>query len=264
MGHWRAAVNEPLPWWLWPNVLALDAPLVAALWQRFLSDVAGASVPLGATVALGLIVWGVYLGDRALDALRGARTSDRHRFAARHTGALVRLSAAALLAGAAVAVLTLPVSYLCAGALVAAGTGAYLVAVHAVRGVALKGAAKVVLVGAMFAAGVAIPLAAEGTLPVRDWLPGCAAFAGLCALNCALIARWEDGPAAPPAWLAPVAGTVAVGAALAAPEGVAGAVLASAAALVAIHFLHPAGSTRAARVLADFALLSPFVAWGLS
>ena len=262
--RWRAVVNDTLPWWLWPNVLALDAPVVAVVWQRFLTGVAGSPVPLGATVALGLIVWGVYLGDRALDAMRGANASDRHRFAARHATALVRVSAAALLAGAAVAVLTLPVRYLCAGALVAAGTGAYLVAVHAARGAALKGAAKVVLVGAMFAAGVAIPLAAAGTVPVRDWLPGCAAFAGLCALNCALIARWEDGPAAPPAWLALATATVAVGFALAAPVEVAGAVFASAVALAALHIARPVGSTRAARVLADVALLSPVVAWGLS
>lgn len=262
--HWRAVVNDTLPWWLWPNVLALDAPVVAAAWQRFLAGVAGSPVSLGATVALGLIVWGVYLGDRALDAMRGANTSDRHRFAARHATALVRVSAAALLAGAAVAVLTLPIRYLCAGALVAAGTGVYLVAVHAARGAALKGTAKVVLVGAMFAAGVAIPLAAEGTVPVRDWLPGCAAFAGLCALNCALIARWEDGPAAPPVWLAPLAGTLAAGAALAAPPDIACAVLGSAAALAALHFARPAGATRAPRVLADVALFSPFVAWGLS
>lgn len=257
-------MNEHLPWWLWPNVLALDAPLVAVLWQRFLAGAAGAPVPVGATVALGLIVWGVYLADRALDAARGARASDRHRFAARNALPLVRLSVAALFAGTAVAGLTLPVRYLCLGTLVAAGTGAYLLAVHAARGAALKGAAKVVLVGALFAAGVALPLVADGTVPVREGLPGCAAFAGLCALNCALIARWEDGPAAPPVWLAPLAGTVALGAALAAPVGVAGAVLGSAAALAALHFARPAGSTRAARVLADAVLLSPFVVWGLS
>ena len=32
----RLCVARP-PWWLWPNLLALDAPLVAVVWQHALA-----------------------------------------------------------------------------------------------------------------------------------------------------------------------------------------------------------------------------------
>jgi hypothetical protein len=73
----------PVPWWLVPNVLALDAPAVAVAWQRFLGRQAGVAVPWAATAALAAAVWAVYLADRRLDARRGRLDADRHRAAAR-------------------------------------------------------------------------------------------------------------------------------------------------------------------------------------
>ena len=72
-----------IPWWLWPNVLAFDAPLVGVVWQRFLGSVFDVAIPLSASVVLALVIWAVYLSDRWLDA--GPRklpeSGDRHRFA---------------------------------------------------------------------------------------------------------------------------------------------------------------------------------------
>ena len=59
-----AETAATIPWWLWPNVLALDAPTVAVVWQRFLGWAFDSPVPAVASVVLGLTVWSIYLADR--------------------------------------------------------------------------------------------------------------------------------------------------------------------------------------------------------
>ena len=244
------------PWWLWPNLMSLDAPAVAVVWQLFLAADAGVPVPPVATVVLGLVVWGVYLADRAFDAAGGDAGSDRHRFAARNRTAQVAISGIAFLVAGALALGFLPRIYLEVGAAVAFGTGAYLIAVHLGRRL-LGAGAKELSVGVVFAAGVSVPLAVGGG-PGREWLPGAVAFAGLCALNCLLIARWEEPRSSVPR-RALVVAAWATFVAVVAPWAVATAVGTSAAALGTIHFGRAKISVRAARVLADVALLSPLV-----
>jgi hypothetical protein len=251
-------VNDSRPWWLWPNVLSLDAPAVAVTWQVFLASVAGVAVPLAASAVLALVVWAVYLADRGLDARRGANTSDRHRAAGRNPIAWAAAASAAALSAVLVALTVLPRAYLEAGGIVAFATIGYLAAVHFVRAKnVLDRGAKELSVGVVFAAGVTIPLVATAE-PFADWLPGAVAFAGLCWLNCTLISRWEDGrEQGPPLWVAVLAGSVAAAAALGAPVPVRLAVFGSTAALAALHASHAVLSVRAARVLADVVLLSP-------
>ena len=76
-----------IPWWLWPNVLSLDAPLVAVLWQEALSRAHHVKLLPGCNLALGLAVWLIYIVDRVLDgcgAPRGEVLSPRHAFYRRH------------------------------------------------------------------------------------------------------------------------------------------------------------------------------------
>lgn len=250
-------MSEPAarPWWLWPNLLSLDAPVVAVVWQLFLASDAGVDVPLAAAAVLGLVVWGVYLTDRALDAARGCADSDRHRFAAKSLLLQIAVGAGAFLAAGILAFTALPQHYLEVGAAVATVTGAYLLAVHAARRWLGPGA-KELSVGVVFAAGVSVPLAAQSGSP-HFWFPSVFAFAGLCALNCLLIARWEEPASAASRWAFALA-TLALGAAFVAPPNVALAVAVSAAALFALDRSRAGRlSVRAARVLADVALLSP-------
>ena len=72
------------PWWLLPNLLALDAPTVAVVWQRFLAAESAVVVPFAASLSLFGAVWALYLLDRVLDGRRGAIQADRHRFAVSH------------------------------------------------------------------------------------------------------------------------------------------------------------------------------------
>lgn len=80
-----AAASSPprIPWWLWPNVLSLDAPLVAVLWQAALAKVHHITIMPALHITLFISVWLIYIVDRVLDgfSMRGAsRVSVRHAF----------------------------------------------------------------------------------------------------------------------------------------------------------------------------------------
>src|SRR3954470_10299451 len=72
-----------IPWWLWLNVLSLDAPLVAVLWQAALAKVHHLAVMPGLHISLFLAVWLIYLVDRVLDGFsmrHSSLVSIRHAF----------------------------------------------------------------------------------------------------------------------------------------------------------------------------------------
>ncbi len=252
----------PTPWWLVPNLLAVDAPVVAAVWQRFLATRHGIAVPVAAAVALGAAVWSIYLSDRWLDARRGALDADRHRAAADWPAAF---AVAALAAGclALASASQLPIVYIRRGLEIGAGVAAYLALVHAfARKFDSLPGSKELLVAVGFAAGVALPLFAEG-VPCREWLPDAVGFAGLCALNCRLIDRWEATRVAAQSFLAEGSlGMLLVAASPFLPPAIGWAMAISVAGLLAIHLCCRA-SPRPARVLADVVLLSPLLCWCL-
>jgi hypothetical protein len=253
-----AAPAPAVPWWLWPNVLALDAPAVAVVWQRFLGRAFGVAVPPAATVSLGLVVWGVYLADRWWDARSGAAGRERHRFAAEHPGLIV--VAVAALAAALGFALALPVAYLAVGGALAALVAGYFGLVHRLRpnAVTARGG-KEMLVGFLFAAGVAVPLAVAGRDAVR-WLHAAAGFGVLCWLNCRVIDRWE-GEVSGDDTREPSLGIVTFVFASLVPRPVAFALASAAALLLAVHLAEPRIGPRVARVLADLVLLTPLVVW---
>lgn len=251
------------PWWLVPNLLALDAPIVAVVWQRFLAGQFDAFVPVAATLALAASVWCIYLTDRCLDARRGVLDADRHRAAARWP---LIFACAAALAGslAAATAVQLPVRYLQQGAVIVLGVTAYLILIHVVAGKlrSLLGA-KELLVAVGFAAGVSVPLSVDGQ-PSNRWLPGVVAFAAVCWLNCRLIERWESAgsDSLTSAWPDSFLGGILLIACLDLPAVIGMAIGGSTLGLLAIHVIcrH---RPRAARVLADVVLLSPLVCWGI-
>ena len=54
--------------WLWPNLLSLDAPIVALLWQILFARCFHARVETLPSVLLVLAVWLIYAADRTLDS----------------------------------------------------------------------------------------------------------------------------------------------------------------------------------------------------
>jgi len=78
-------LEKRVPWWLWPQVLCLDAPLVAVLWGAALGRSHYLHLPSAFLWALGLATWLIYLVDRVADDEPGPLpTSTRHWFVQRY------------------------------------------------------------------------------------------------------------------------------------------------------------------------------------
>jgi hypothetical protein len=78
--------EKPLhrPWWVWVNVLGLDAVAAALVWLPLFANAVGARLVPAEYVVLGCAVWCVYVADRILDgSMSGGMSGERHRFAAR-------------------------------------------------------------------------------------------------------------------------------------------------------------------------------------
>ncbi len=80
----RVVPSDPRkPWWLYPNLLSLDAPLVAVAWLYIFAKTWRVDYhPWEAYVSLGLAVWVIYVADRLLDA--SIHTGTTGRLEARH------------------------------------------------------------------------------------------------------------------------------------------------------------------------------------
>lgn len=250
-----------LPIWLYPNLLALDAPIVAVVWQGFLARVFSVPLPLAAQSGLFVAVWLVYLVDRLLDARRlGAEAADRHRFAARHFRWLTVLAVVVFAVGV-VSAAVLPVQYLLVGLAVVVVVVAYLGAVHFMPAGWVRHGAKELLVGVVFALGVGLPLFV--VLPQGQWWAALLAFGLLCWWNCRLIDRWEVQPSAGRT-VGRLIGMAAVVVSAFSSWPVVVVTAATAGLLLAVDLMVPRIGVRAARVLADAVLLTPLAVWAFA
>ena len=176
---------------VWMNLVCLDAPLVAVSWHWLFARSFGIKVPWGATAALFLTSWLIYLADRFGDALSlgdTSRVSLRQAFCLRHRKLWTSALGVIALADFAMVATALDPIATVIGAVVGLFAFVYLlinrVAPTAWRIVPLKE----ISIGFIFAAGTLVGLVrglTSAVLPV--WL----LFAMLCALNCISIAVWE-------------------------------------------------------------------------
>lgn len=80
----QSPANTSRPWWVWLNVLGVDAVLTALLWMPLFGRVTGARLIPAEYAVLACAVWSVYTLDRMMDGLSAAGLrSERHIFAAR-------------------------------------------------------------------------------------------------------------------------------------------------------------------------------------
>lgn len=107
-----AAARRSTPWWLWPHVLSLEAPLVAVLWQAALMHAHGVRLTPLVAPGLALVCWVVYALDRTLDTFGARREGEldvRHAFYFRHRRLLLwAVLPAAILALAWMALFVVP------------------------------------------------------------------------------------------------------------------------------------------------------------
>lgn len=187
-----SAPPAALPCWIWPHLLSLDAPAVAVGWQAWWAHLAG--VPLGWShhAILGLSVWMIYLADRLADTRRASPAewgTQRHEFYHRRRMLPLFLLTASVASLVFLAPRWLSGPEFVGGAVLLGVVAAYFWQTHARPGWPLR-APKEAVVGGLFAVGTAYFVAVRAG---PSWMLGMRVvlFGALCFLNCALITRWE-------------------------------------------------------------------------
>lgn len=194
------------PLWLLPNLLSLDAPLVAIAWLYVFAQTWRLGyLPWESYLVLGLAVWAIYIADRLLDlsilGVNSPKLSVRHRFHQQHrkffTIALI-ISAGITLA---LVISRMPMSIYAklmpGGLLVAGFFGVSMLASQDEQEVPH---AKNIIAGFSFAFGTAMfaQLYRSGfdlwdMIGSREFI----SFATLCILNIAAIDIWEHANRSP-------------------------------------------------------------------
>jgi hypothetical protein len=249
-------VGRPL--WLWPNLLSLDAPLVALVWQLLFARCFHSEWRAVSAVLLAITVWLIYAGDRMLDALRGEADeaqSPRHDFYRRHWRAVLPVWIGLLATATWLARARLDPRSLRRGLLLVVAVAVYLAMVHIAPRRWRRFWPKEAAVAILFALGASLDTwssirSSEDVLTI-------AFFSALCWINCRAIEAWEHAAIWPTAGLAACI-AVAAAVTLAAHRPVlASAEFASALAFICLDRSRLRLSSDALRVLADVALLSP-------
>ncbi len=194
------------PLWLLPNLMSLDAPLVAMAWLYVFAKTWRLGYhPWEAYASLGLAVWVIYAADRLLDASLATLPVDqlepRHRFHIEHRR-FFRISLVVAFAVALALVVTkMPMAIykhlLLGGVLVAGFFGLSMLSSQDPREVPYT---KNIMAGVTFAFGTAMTahiyrseFGIYDMLTSREFL----CFAVLCILNISAIDLWEHASHSP-------------------------------------------------------------------
>ncbi|HSP43396.1 MAG TPA: hypothetical protein VLO11_11035 [Luteolibacter sp.] len=194
------------PWWLFPNLLGLDAPLVAVAWLYVFAQTWRLGYhPWEAYASLGLVVWVVYAFDRLLDAsLMGegnAAMEVRHRFHWRHRKWFRLALMVAVPLTLALVVMRMPMALykhlIPGGVLVAGFFGLAMITSQEPERVSLT---KNIIGGTAFAFGTAIvahvyryEFGLNDMVFSREFV----CFAVLCIMNISAIGLWEHAARSP-------------------------------------------------------------------
>jgi hypothetical protein len=248
--------------WLWPNLLSLDAPIVALLWQVLFVRCFHGSLGMLPAALLAVAVWLIYVADRTLDAWRGtagAAGQPRHEFYRRHWRAVLPVWIGALGAGGWLAWNRLPGPLFVEGAAVASATGLYLATVHLAPGLLRRAGSKEGAVAVLF--GLGASLAAWPKVQTGSDVLAILLFSSLCWMNCTAIDDWERGKGLRSSVIAAAAVVALTAACLLRDQRpiLGAAETAAVLGLVVVDRQRGRYSSGALRVLADVVLLTPLV-----
>jgi len=259
----------PRPW-LWPNLLSLDAPVVAVLWQVLFARCFHAGVNALAAVVLVLAVWLIYAADRVLDAWSQKGGMPRHEFYRRHWRAVLPVWTLALAIAGWLAWTRLPALLFRQGMVLLAAVALYFAAVHVLPAALRRAWPKEAAVAVLFALGAS--LAAWNHLRSAEDALSILLFCCLCWVNCFAIEYWErvgttqpfaNGELSTTAWPVGIAAMcVGIAALILLHQHrpvLSGAEAASALGLALLDRGRHRFTADALRVLADVALLSPIL-----
>lgn len=199
-----ASYRKPL--WLLPNLMSLDAPLVAMAWLYVFARTWRLGYhPWEAYASLGLAVWVIYAADRLLDVSLSAQPADqleaRHRFHVEHRRVFRISVVTAFLVALVLVVTRMPMAIykhlLLGGVMVAGFFGLSMLSSQDPREVPHT---KNIMAGLTFAFGTAMTAHVYRSeydiyamLASREFL----SFAVLCILNISAIDLWEHASRSP-------------------------------------------------------------------
>jgi hypothetical protein len=187
-------VNARTPWWQWPAILSLDAPLVAMLWQELFARKLGVLLDWHDPVLIGLAVWIIYAADRWIEGWRldlGTVQTLRHGFYIRHRWPVFWTGILAIVATTAIAITRLEGREFKAGFILLIPTMLYLFSHQLVHRHHPLRIPKEIVIAAIFAVGCALAPAVVAPEGIPSLLLPVTLFGLLCFANCALIASWE-------------------------------------------------------------------------
>lgn len=245
--------------WLWPNLLSLDAPIVAVVWQALFAWSFRAKFDPLAAVLLTLAVWVIYVADRVFDAWGHSNTwgqpnrQPRHEFYRRNWRTVAPFWIAALGVSAWLAWTRLPAALFSRGVILLVAVAIYFGFAHLSK----RRWPKELAVAVLFTLGASLAVWQYASTWID--IATIALFGVLCWINCAAIEQWEQRGL--DHW--PVRGTALCVALIALfflydhRPILAGAETASAFAFVMLDRAKLRLSPDALRVLADVALLTP-------
>jgi hypothetical protein len=172
--------------WQWPNVLAIDAALIALLWQAVFAFASNQNATFASASVLGLSVWLTYIADRLFDVAKRPMDrlqSLRHRFTKRHPQLLWKLWLGALAVNICMAFTGLTTDQLLRGSILLAFCLLYT---GLNQKLSDRFFPKELCVAIIYAAGVIVLLPSTKDL----WIP--ASFLMLlCLINCLIISANE-------------------------------------------------------------------------
>jgi hypothetical protein len=186
------------PLWLIPNLLSLDAPLVAVAWLHIFAKTWRVDyLPWVAYASLGLVVWLIYATDRLLDvSMRGLdeNPQPRHEFHHKYHRVFRVLVMGAGVLALILVVTGLPVAiygYAFVGGLMVAGF--FALSVFSTHGPHELPYGKNIVAGLAFAYGTAMIAFSYTGLDMSELLRSrtLICFVVLCILNISAIDLWE-------------------------------------------------------------------------
>lgn len=164
--------SESTPIWLWPNLLSLDAPLVAFAWVWLLQQSSGINF-LNHTAVMILCgaIWSIYVMDRIFDVWTGRRDvteTKRHAFSWKFRWVLLPMVAAVVAISLYQALYVLPATFFSAGLVVLVLSIFYFLLIPS-QGKEIP-YLKNLSAGYIFALGVAIPIKLYAFSPDVDMM----------------------------------------------------------------------------------------------
>jgi len=162
---------------LFLQLTALDAPIVALIWQEMAAHFCGNTPQWEERLILFCSVWGIYLADRVWDVTRlpDARLpAFRHRFARRHRNIFAAGAALNFMVAFLLAYTRLTRELIAAGSILAILCGVYLWWRHAMPKWRISLPMRAGCIGSIFAAGVVLTAWMHSPHPINGllfWIP---------------------------------------------------------------------------------------------